>query len=144
MDGEIVGAMITNLHEFLEDESSSNGSCMPGLQNRELSDSSSSNGLSMPILQDRAVEDSSSDDRAISCDEDGVYDDGEHCVYKARTLKQIIGTNAIGVEEEGDRFHNISMALFKYSVLGPAQFSPKCTPIPSKIFVVPRNKYVFL
>ena len=88
----------------------------------------------MPILQDRAVEDSSSDDGTISCDEDGVYDDGEHCVYKARTLKQIIGTNAIGIEEKGDRFHNISMALFKYSVLGPAQFSPKCNPHPKQDF----------
>ena len=87
MTGENVGALITNLHEFLEDESSSDDTSMPGLQDRGLSDSSSSNGSSMPIFQDRVVEDSSSDDKTTSCDQDGVYDDSEHCVYEARTLK---------------------------------------------------------
>ena len=70
VDDKIVGALITNLHNVLEDESSSDSISMPGLQNRGLSDSSSSNGLSIPILQDRAVEYSSSDDGTISCDED--------------------------------------------------------------------------
>ena len=82
----------------------------------------------MPTLQDRAAEDSSSSDGTMSCDEDGVYDDGEHCGYKARSLKQIIGTNASGIKEKGERFSNISMALFKYSIMGPAQFSPKSSP----------------
>ena len=133
-EAELVGALITNMHEFLEDESSSDDSSMPVLQDRGLSDSSSSDGSSMPLLQARAAEDSSSDDGTMSCDEDGVYDDGEHCAYKTRTLKQIIGTNAIGIEEKGDRFRNISMALFKYSVLGPTQFSPKSGPNPKQNF----------
>ena len=85
------------------------------------SDSSSSNGL-VPLLQERAAEDSSSDDEIMSRDEDGVYDDGKHCGYKAQSLKQIIGSNTIGIEDEGGRFSNISMALFKYTILGPAQF----------------------
>ena len=131
---ELVGALITNMHEFLDDESSSDDSSMPPLQDRGLSDSSSSDGSSMPFLQARAAEDSSSDDGTKSCDEDGVYDDGEHCVYKARTLKQIIGTNAIGIEEKGDRFQNISMALFKYSAMGPTQFSPKSGHNPKQDF----------
>ena len=142
-DGDIVGALITNMYEFLEDKSSSDDSSMPVLQDRGLSDSSSSNGLSMPILQARAAEGSFSDDGTMSCDKDGVYDDGEHCAYKARTQKQISRTNAIGIEEKGDRFQNISMASFKYSVLRPAQFPPKSSPILSRIFVVPGNRYVF-
>ena len=95
--GEIGGALITNLQEFLDDESSSDGSSMPGLQNRGLSDSSLSNGWSMPILQDRLAKASSSDDRTMSCDEDGMYDYGEHCVYKAQSGEKIIGTNVIGI-----------------------------------------------
>ena len=126
-EDELVGALITNMQDFLDDESSSDNSSMPGLQTRGLSNSSSSSG-SMPTLQDRAAEDSSSSDGTMSCAEDGVYDDGEHCVYKARSLKQIIGTNVRGIEEKGDRFSNISMALFKYSITGPAQFSPKSSP----------------
>ena len=83
----------------------------------------------MPHLQDRAREDSSSDDETKSCDEDGIYDDGEHCGYKARTLQQIIGG-----EDSGDRFHSNSMALFKYSMLGPAQFHLKCRAHPKSDF----------
>ena len=120
MTGEIVGALITNLHKFLEEESSSDDSSVPGLQDRGLFDSLSSNGSSMPILQARAAEFLSSDNGTMSCDEDGVYDDGEHCGYKARSLKQIIGTNVIGVEDKGGHFSNISMALFKYTILGRA------------------------
>ena len=126
-EDELVGVLITNMHEFLDDKSSSDDSSMPGLQSRGLSNFLSSDG-SMPILQDRAAEDSSSSDGTMSCAEDGVYDDDEHCLYKARSLKQIIGTYIRGIEEKGDRFSNISMALFKYSIMGPAQFSPKSSP----------------
>ena len=69
----------------------------------------------MPLLQDRARENSSSDDETKSCDEDGIYDDGEYCGYKARTLHKIIGGDS--------SFPN--NALFKYSILGPAQFNLK-------------------
>ena len=103
---------------------------------------SSSNGL-MPILQDRAAEDSSSDDGTMSCDEDGVYDDGKHWEYNAQGLKQSIGTNAIGIEDKGERFSNISMALFKYSILGPAQFSPKSSPYPKQDFRCAREQMCF-
>ena len=127
-EAELVGALITNMHEFLEDESSSDDSSMPVLQDRGLSDSSSSDGSSMPFLQARAAEDSSSDDGTTSCDEDGVYDDGEHCAYKARTLKQIIGTNARGIEEKGERLGSINLVLFKYSIMGTGQFPPKSSP----------------
>ena len=136
--GEIVVALITNLQEFLDDESSSDNSSMPGLQSRGQSTSSSNNGL-MPNLQDRATEDSFSDNRTMLCDEDGVDDDGKHCVYKARSLKQIIGTNAIGIEDEGGRFSHISMALFKYTILGPAKFSPKFSPHPKQNFCCTRE-----
>ena len=34
--GEIVGALITNLQEFLDDESSSDDSSMPGLKKRNI------------------------------------------------------------------------------------------------------------
>ena len=88
----------------------------------------------MPLLQARAAEDSSSDDGTKSCDEDGVYDDGEHCVYIPRSLIQIIGASAIGIEEKGDRFLNVSMALFKFSVMGPTQFSPKSVHNPKQDF----------
>ena len=82
----------------------------------------------MPSLQARAAEDLSSNNETKSCDEDGLYDDGEHCMYKARTLKQIIGTNARGIEEKGERLGSISLALFNYSIMGTAQFSPKSSP----------------
>ena len=99
VSGKIVGALITNMQEFLDDESSCDNSSMPGLQSRGRSTSSSSNAP-MPTLQDKAAEDSSSNDGTMSCDGDGVYDDEEHCGYKARSLKQIIGTNAIGIKEK--------------------------------------------
>ena len=79
-ENELVGALITNMHEFLKDEVSSDDGSMPGLQDRERSDSSSSDGSSMPFLQPRAAEDSSSGDDTMSCDEDGLYDDGENCI----------------------------------------------------------------
>ena len=127
-ENEVVGALITNMHEFLKDEVSSDDDSMPGLQDRARSDSSSSDGSSMPFLQSRAAEDSSSDDDTMSCDEDGLYNDGEHCVYKARTLKEIIGTDFRGIEEKGGRLGNISLALFKYNLMGTAQFSHKPSP----------------
>ena len=43
-EDEIVGALITNMHEFLNDELSSDDGSMPGLQERARSDSSSSDG----------------------------------------------------------------------------------------------------
>ena len=72
VDGEVVGAVITNLRELLNDDSSSDDGSMPGLQERGREDSSSSDGSSMPLLQDRAREDSSSDDKTKFCEEDGI------------------------------------------------------------------------
>ena len=69
------------MREFLEDEVSNDDDSMPGLQDRARFGSSSSDASSMPFLQSRAAEDSSSDDDTMSCDEDGLYDDGEHCTY---------------------------------------------------------------
>ena len=82
-ENELVGASITNMHEFLKDEVSSDDGSMPGLQDRARSDSSSSDASSMPFLQSQAAEDSSSDNDTMSYDEDGLYDNGEHCTYKA-------------------------------------------------------------
>ena len=90
---EVVGAVITNMRALMNADSGSDTSSMPGLQERGREDSLSSDGSSMPLLQDRAREDSSSDDDSKSYKEDGIYSDGEHCVYKASTLKQIISTN---------------------------------------------------
>ena len=85
-------------------------------------------GLPCPPLQARAREDSSSDDDTKSCDEDGIYDDGEHCCYKERTLKQIIGGDS------GGCFPSNSIALFKYSILGPDQSQNKCRARPQSDF----------
>ena len=82
----------------------------------------------MPFLQSRAAEDSSSDDDTMSCDEDGLYDDGEHCLYKAPTIKEIIGTDFRGIEEKGERLRRFNLALFKYSLMGTAPFSHKSSP----------------
>ena len=116
------------MHEFLNNEVSSDDGSMPPLQDRGLFNSSSSDRSPMPFLQARAAEDSSSNNETKSCDEDGLYDDGKYCVYKARTLKQIIGTNTGGIEEKGERLGSISLALFKYSIMGTAQFPPKSSP----------------
>ena len=124
---EVVGAVITNMHALMEDESGSDTSSMPGLQERGQEDSSSSDGSSMPLLQDRALEDSSSDDDLKLYDEDGIYSDGEHCVYRAPTLKQIISTNWLtGVVCDG-RFQCGNVALFKYSLLSPTLLQTKCS-----------------
>ena len=69
---EVVGAVITNMSELMNDDSGSDTSSMPGLQERGREDSSSSDGSSMPLLQDRAREDSSSDDDSKSYEEDGI------------------------------------------------------------------------
>ena len=130
---EVVGAVITNMRALMEDEYGSDTSSMPGLQERAREDSSSSDGSSMPLLQDRALEDSSSDDDTKSYDEDGIYFDGEHCPYRAPTLKQIISTNSKGGVCEG-RFQCGSMALFKYSLLGPTQLQVKCNAHPKMDF----------
>ena len=82
----------------------------------------------MPFLRSREAEDSSSDDDTKSCDEDGLYDDGEHCLYKAPTIKEIIGTDFRGIEEKGERLGSFNLALFKYSLMGTAQFSHKSSP----------------
>ena len=124
-EGEIVGALITNMQEFLQDEVSSDDDYMPGLQDRARSDSTSSDGSSMPFLQSRAAEDSSSDDDTISCDKDGLYDDGEQCLYKAPTIKERIDTDFRGIEEKGERLGKFNLALFKYSLMGTSPFSHK-------------------
>ena len=131
---EVVGAVITNMRTLMEDDSGSDTSSMPGLQERGREDSSSSDGSSMPLLQDRALEDSSSDDDSKSYDEDGIYSDGEHCAYRAPTLKQIISTNWLtGVVCDG-RFQCGNVALFKYSLLGPALLQAKCSTHPKLDF----------
>ena len=136
---ELVGALITNMHEFLNDEVSSDDGSMPGLQDRERSDSSSSDGSSMPFLHSWASEDSSSGDDTMSCGEDGLYDDGEHCAYKAPTLKEIIGTNFKGIEEKGERLGSTVLVLFKYSLMGTAQFSHKSSPSQKQDFCCARE-----
>ena len=138
-EDEIVGALITNMREFLEEETTSDDDSMPGLQDRGRSESSSSDGSSMPFFQPRAEEDSSSDDDTLTCDEDGLYDDGENCKYKAPTLKEIIGTDFRGIEEKGRRFGRTSMALFKYSLKGTAQISPKPGPSVKQDFCCARE-----
>ena len=131
---EVVGAVITNMRALMKDDSDSDTSSMPGLQERGREDSSSSDGSSMPLLQDRAREDSSSDDDSKSYEEDGIYSDGEHCVYRAPTLKQIISTNWLtGVVCDG-RFRCGSVALFKYSLLGPTLLQAKCNTHPKLDF----------
>ena len=70
---------------------------MSGLQERARKDSLSSEGGSMPGIQDRAREDSSSNDETNSCDDDGIYEDGETWGYKELTLKQIIDGTPSGM-----------------------------------------------
>ena len=131
---EVVGAVITNMRALMEDEYGSDTSSMPGLQERGREDSSSSDGSSMPLLQDRALEDSSSDDDSKLYDEDGIYSDGEHCPYRAPTLKQIISTNwRTGVVCDG-RFQGGNVALFKYSLLGPTLLQVRCSSNPKLDF----------
>ena len=50
---EALGAIITNLHELFDDNSSSNDGSMPGLQERGREDSSSSDGSAVPHLVPR-------------------------------------------------------------------------------------------
>ena len=120
--------MITNLREMLDDESSGDDESMPGLQDRAHEDSSSSSGSSMFPLQARVRVDFSSDDDNKSCDEDSIYDTGEHCCYKEHTLNQIIGGDS------GTLFPSNSVALFKYSILGPDQSHNKCRARPKSEF----------
>ena len=80
------------------------------------------------------MEDSSSDDDTTSCGEDGLYDDREHCAYKAPTLKEIIGTNFKGIEEKGERLGSTVLALIKYSLMGTAQVSHKSSQIQKQDF----------
>ena len=131
---ELVGALITNMCEFMEDEATSDDDSMPGLQDRARSELSSSDGSSMPFLQSQASKYSSSDDDTTSCGEDGLYDDGEHCAYKAPTLKEIIGTNFKGIEEKGERLGSTVLALFKYSLMGTTQVYHKSSQIQKQDF----------
>ena len=124
----VIGAVITNLHEVIHDGSSSDEGSMPGLQERAREDSSSSEGSSMPPLQERAKEDSSSDEDTKSYSDDGIYNDGEFCGYKAFTSKQIIGGDSGGL------FPNNRLTLFKYSLHGYAQFHSNCRARPKSDF----------
>ena len=69
----------------------------------------------MSGLQERAREDSSSDNETSSCDDDGIYEDGESLGYKALTLKQIIGGTP------GGMFPNNFPTLYAFSRYGYAK-----------------------
>ena len=58
---EAVSAIITNINELFNDDSSSYDGSMPKLQERTREDSSSSDGSAMPHLASIVQEDSSSD-----------------------------------------------------------------------------------
>ena len=121
MDTEAIGGIITNLHELVHNDSSSNEGSMSGLQERAREDSSSSEGLSMPPLQERAKEDSSSNEDTKSYGEDGIYNDGESWGYKVLTLNQIIGGNSDGL------FPRSCPTLYAFSLHGYAQVHENCT-----------------
>ena len=91
---EVVGAIITNLHELFDEDSSSDDGSMPGLQERGREDSSSSDGSAMPHLVPRGQDDSSSNGDTKSITEDGIYDYVEPWGCKSLTLSQIIGGNS--------------------------------------------------
>ena len=68
MNAEVVGCIITGMSELNKNDSSSDGSSMPG-------------------LLDRGQSDWSSDNDTDSYDDDDMYDDGECWGYKEQTLK---------------------------------------------------------
>ena len=78
MNAEDVGCVVTGISELNKDDSSSEGSSMPDLQDRDRSDSSSS------------------DDTNFNGD-DYLYDDGEPWGCKEQTLKQIISGASDGI-----------------------------------------------
>ena len=78
MIAEAVGCIITDMSELNKDDPSSDGSSMPG-------------------LQDRGQSDLSSGDDTDSYGEDDMYDDGECWGYKEQTLKQIISGTSDGI-----------------------------------------------
>ena len=71
INAEFVGCIITDMTELNKDDSSSDGGCMPS-------------------LQDGCQSDWSSNDDTDSYGDDDVYDDGEWWEYKEQILKQII------------------------------------------------------
>ena len=78
MSAEVVCCIITGMSELNKDDSSSDGS-------------------SIPDLQDRGQSDLSSGDNTDSYGEDEMYDDGESWGYKEQTLKQIIISTSDGI-----------------------------------------------
>ena len=120
---EAVGAIITNLHELFNDDSSSDDGSMPGLQERGREDSSSSDdGSGMPPLVSRGPTDSSSDDDTESITEDGMYNDGEPWGCKSLTLSQIIGGNS------GSLLLPSRPTLFPFSLHGYSQVNERSNP----------------
>ena len=118
---EAVSAIITNLHELFDDDSSSCDESMPGLQERAREDSSSSDGSAIPHLASRVQEDSSSDKDTRSHNEDGIYDDREPWGYKSLTLSQIIGGNS------DDLFLPSRPTLYYFSLHGYSQVNVNCS-----------------
>ena len=78
MNAEVVDCIITGMSELNKDDSSSEGSSMPG-------------------LQDRARSNLSSSDDTGSCGENDLYDDGECWGSKEQTLKKIISGTSDGM-----------------------------------------------
>ena len=79
-------------------------------------DGSSSDGSSMPGLQDRDQSDSSSCDDTDSYGDDDMYNDGEWWGYKELTLKQIIS----GIYD-GISLANGTPTLYAFSLHGYAK-----------------------
>ena len=78
VNNKAVGAIIINLCEAIQSDSSSKD-------------------WSMPSLQEKAREDLSSNDNTDSCGEGDIYDNDEPWGYKALTLSQIIGGKSGGM-----------------------------------------------
>ena len=71
---EAVGAIITNLHDLFDDDSSSGDESILVLQERAREGSSFSDGSTMSHLVPRGQDDSSSNGDTKSITEDGIYD----------------------------------------------------------------------
>ena len=83
MNAKVVGCIITGISELNKDDSFSDGSSIPG-------------------LQDRGQSDLSSGDDTDSYGEDDMYDDGECWGCKEKTLKQIISGTSDGISLASD------------------------------------------
>ena len=97
MDAEVVGCVITGMSVLNMDDLSSEGSSMPGLQDRARSDSSSSDGTD-------------------SYGENDLYEDGESWGCKEQTLKQIISGASDGISLAID-----TPTLYAFSLHGHAK-----------------------